>query len=111
MTDEVLVFGSSIEGMHWGGAAYTAFKKFRAAQRCSLGLLCQSYAIPTMYSGVEDIRPYVDELVLYAAENPELFLYVTRIDCDITSLKHREISPLFVEARGLANVCLPKGYK
>ena len=30
-TDEVFVFGSNLEGMHGGGAAYTAFKKFGAA--------------------------------------------------------------------------------
>ena len=68
-TDEVLVLGLSIEGMHGCWAAYTAFKKIRAALRCGVGLRCQSYAIPTMYGGIEDIRPYVDEFVRYAAEN------------------------------------------
>lgn len=33
-TDEVFVFGSNLEGMHGGGAAYTAFKKFGAAMGC-----------------------------------------------------------------------------
>jgi hypothetical protein len=102
-TDEVLVLGLSIEGMHGCWAAYTAFKKIRAALRCGVGLRCQSYAIPTMYGGIEDIRPYVDEFVRYAAENREQFFYVTRIGCDIAVFKDREISPLFVEARGRAN--------
>ena len=48
-TNEVLVLGLSIEGMHGCWAAYTAFKKIRAALRCGVGLRCQSYAIPTMY--------------------------------------------------------------
>ena len=68
-TDEVFVFGSNLEGMHGGGAAYTAFKKFGAAMGCGVGHRGQSYAIPTMHGGVEDIRPYVDEFVRYAAEN------------------------------------------
>ena len=68
-----------------------------------VGLRCQSYAIPTMYGGIEDIRPYVDEFVRYAAENLEQFFYVTCIGCDIAVFKDWEISPLFVEASGRAN--------
>jgi len=110
-TDEVFVFGSNLEGMHGGGAAYTAFKKFGAAMGCGVGHRGQSYAIPTMHGGVEDIRPYVDEFIRYAAEHPELFFYVTRVGCGIAGFKDREIAPLFAEARGLANVCLPKGWR
>lgn len=110
-TDEVFVFGSNLEGMHGGGAAYTAFKKFGAAMGCGVGLRGQSYAIPTMHGGVEDIRPYVDEFIRYAAEHPELFFYVTRVGCGIAGFKDREIAPLFAEARELKNVCLPKGWR
>ena len=96
--DEVFVFGSNLEGMHGGGAAYTAFKKFGAAMGCGVGQRGQSYAIPTMHGGVEDIRPYVDEFIRYAAGHPELFFYVTRVGCGIAGFKDREISPLFAEA-------------
>ena len=109
--DEVFVFGSNLEGMHGGGAAYTAFKKFGAAMGCGVGHRAQCYAIPTMHGGVEDIRPYVDEFIRYAAEHPELFFYVTRVGCGIAGFKDREISPLFAEARELKNVCLPKGWR
>ena len=109
--DEVFVFGSNLEGMHGGGAAYTAFKKFGAAMGCGVGHRGQSYAIPTMHGGAEDIRPYVDEFIRYAAEHPELFFYVTRVGCGIAGFKDREISPLFAEARELKNVCLPKGWR
>ena len=109
--DEVFVFGSNLEGMHGGGAAYTAFKKFGAAMGCGVGHRGQSYAIPTMHCGVNDIRPYVDEFIRYAAEHPELFFYVTRVGCGIAGFKDREIAPLFAEARELANVCLPKGWR
>ena len=110
-TDEVFVFGSNLEGMHGGGAAYTAFKKFGAAMGCGVGYRGQSYAIPTMHGGVEDIKPYVDEFIRYAAEHPELFFYVTRVGCGIAGFKDREIAPLFAEARELKNVCLPKGWR
>ena len=109
--DEVFVFGSNLEGMHGGGAAYTAFKKFGAAMGCGVGHRGQSYAIPTMHGDVEDIRPYVDEFIRYAVGHPELFFYVTRVGCGIAGFKDREIAPLFAEARGLANVCLPKGWR
>ena len=109
--DEVFVFGSNLAGMHGGGAAYTAFKKFGAAMGCGVGHRGQSYAIPTMHGGVEDIRPYVDEFIRYAAEHPELFFYVTRVGCGIAGFKDREIAPLFAEARELKNVCLPKGWR
>ena len=110
-TDEVFVFGSNLEGMHGGGAAYTAFKKFGAAMGCGVGHRGQSYAIPTMHGRVEDIRPYVDEFIRYAAEHPELFFYVTRVGCGIAGFKDREIAPLIAEARELKNVCLPKGWR
>ena len=77
--DEVFVFGSNLEGMHGGGAAYTAFKKFGAAMGCGVGHRGQSYAIPTMHGGVEGIRPYVNEFIRYAVGHPELFFYVTRV--------------------------------
>ena len=38
MADEVFVFGSNLAGMHGGGAAYVAFKKFGAVMGCGVGL-------------------------------------------------------------------------
>ena len=34
--DEVFVFGSNLAGMHGGGAAYVAFKKFGAVMGCGI---------------------------------------------------------------------------
>ena len=68
--DEVFVFGSNLAGMHGGGAAYVAFKKFGAVMGCGVGLRGQSYAIPTMQGGVETIKPYVDEFIAFAGEHP-----------------------------------------
>lgn len=108
--DEVFVFGSNLAGMHGGGAAYVAFKRFGAVMGCGVGLRGQSYAIPTMQGGVETIKPYVDEFITFASAHPELFFYVTRIGCGIAGFRDKEIAPLFAKAVGLENVCLPKSF-
>ena len=108
--DEVFVFGSNLAGMHGGGAAYVAFKRFGAVMGCGVGLRGQSYAIPTMQGGVETIKPYVDEFITFASSHPELFFYVTRIGCGIAGFRDKEIAPLFAKAVGLENVCLPKSF-
>ena len=108
--DEVFVFGSNLAGMHGGGAAYVAFRQFGAVMGCGVGLRGQSYAIPTMQGGVETIKPYVDDFIAFAREHPELFFYVTRIGCGIAGFRDKEIAPLFSEAVGLENVCLPESF-
>ena len=108
--DEIFVFGSNLAGMHGGGAAYIAFKQFGAVMGCGVGLRGQSYAIPTMQGGVETIKPYVDDFIAFAREHPELFFYVTRIGCGIAGFRDKEIAPLFSEAMGLHNVCLPESF-
>ena len=108
--DEVFVFGSNLEGMHGGGAAYYAFRHFGAMMGCGVGLRGQSYAIPTMQGGVETIKPYVDDFIAFAKEHPEHFFYVTRIGCGIAGFRDKEIAPLFSEAIDLENVCLPENF-
>ena len=108
--DEVFVFGSNLEGMHGGGAAYTAFRRFGAVMGCGVGLRGQSYAIPTMQGGVETIQPYTDAFIAFAKEHPELFFYVTRIGCGIAGFREKDIAPLFAGAMQLENVCLPEGF-
>ena len=108
--DEVFVFGSNLAGMHGGGAALIAFQRFGAALGCGVGLRGQSYAIPTMQGGVDTITPYVDDFIAFAKGHPELFFYVTRIGCGIAGFRDHEIAPLFADAVGLKNVCLPKTF-
>lgn len=109
-SDEVFVFGSNLEGMHGGGAAYAAWKHFGAVMGCGVGLRGQSYAIPTMQGGVETIKPYVDDFIVFAREHPERFFFVTRIGCGIAGFRDKEIAPLFEWAAGLENVCLPESF-
>jgi len=109
--DEVFVFGSNLAGSHGGGAAYVAWRKFGAIMGQGIGLQGQSYGIPTMQGGVETIKPYVDELIAFAKEHPELFFYVTRIGCGIAGFRDEEIAPLFSAARTVPNICLPESFQ
>ena len=108
--DEVFVFGSNLAGMHGGGAALFATRHFGAVMGQGVGLQGQSYAILTMQGGVETIKTYVDEFIDFAKAHPELFFYVTRIGCGIAGFKDKEIAPLFSEAVGVENICLPESF-
>ena len=108
--NEIFVFGSNLKGMHGGGAAYIAYRKFGAIMGQGVGLQGQSYAIPTMQGGVETIRPYVDEFIQFAKQHRELTFLVTRIGCGIAGFTDDEISPLFAEAHGVENIVLPPNW-
>lgn len=108
--DEVFVFGSNLEGMHGGGAARTAYQRFGAVWGEGVGHHGQSYAIPTMHGGVEQIRPYVDEFVEYARANRHLRFLVTRIGCGIAGFHDEQIAPLFSEALNCSNIILPREF-
>ena len=108
--NEIFVFGSNLRGMHGGGAAYIAYRKFGAIMGQGVGLQGQSYGIPTMQGGVETIRPYVDEFIAFAKEHQELTFLVTRIGCGIAGFRDNEIAPLFEKAHEVDNVVLPPGW-
>ncbi len=107
---EIFVFGSNLKGMHGGGAAYIAYRKFGAVMGQGVGLQGQSYAIPTMQGGVETIRPYVDEFIAFAKAHADLTFLVTRIGCGIAGFDDEDIAPLFVEAHAVDNIVLPPGW-
>ncbi len=108
--NEIFVFGSNLKGMHGGGAAYIAYRKFGAIMGQGVGLQGQSYGIPTMQGGVETIRPYVDEFIAFAKEHPTLTFLVTRIGCGIAGFTDEEIAPLFEKAHDVENIVLPPGW-
>ena len=108
--DEIFVFGSNLAGQHGGGAARVAYEDFGAEWGVGVGLTGQCYAIPTMQGGVETIKPYVDDFITFAKAHQELFFYVTRIGCGIAGFRDRDIAPLFAEAVGVENICLPEPF-
>lgn len=107
---EIFVFGSNLSGMHGGGAALVAFRKFGAVWGQGSGLQGQSYGIPTMHGGVDAIRPYVDEFIAFAREHDEYVFLVTRIGCGIAGFRDEDIAPLFRSALTLPHIVLPKSF-
>jgi len=108
--DEVFVFGSNLEGRHAGGAARAAYDHFGAIWGQGVGIQGQSYAIPTMHGGVDEIKPYVDDFIAYAKAHPEKKFLVTPIGCGIAGFTPEEIAPLFADAKDVENVWLPKSF-
>ena len=108
--NEIFVFGSNLKGVHGGGAAYIAYRKFAAIMGQGVGLQGQSYGIPTMQGGVDTIRPYVDEFIEFAKQHPNNTFLVTRIGCGIAGFSDEDISPLFEKAHDVGNIVLPKGW-
>ena len=105
--NEIFVFGSNLQGSHGGGAAAIAAKQFGAIWGQGVGLQGQSYGIPTMHGGIEEIKPYIDEFIEFAKQNPNLNFLVTRIGCGIAGFTEEEMAPLFAEAANVENVYLP----
>ena len=108
--DEIFVFGSNLRGIHAGGAAYMAYRKFGAIMGQGVGLQGQSYGIPTMQGDVDTIRPYVDDFIAFAREHHTLTFLVTRIGCGIAGFTDHEIAPLFDDAHDIKNIVLPAGW-
>ena len=108
--NEIFVFGSNLAGMHGGGAARIARLHFGAVMGKGVGLQGQSYAIPTMQGGVETIRPYVEEFIIFAHQHPELHFLVTPIGCGIAGFEAEDIAPLFVRAKEMKNISLPESF-
>lgn len=109
--NEVFVFGSNIQGFLRGGAAKIAMQ-WGAVWGQGVGIQGQTYAIPTMQGGVDTIKPYVDEFLLFAQAHPELKFLVTEIGCGIAGFTVKEIAPLFKKAisENMNNVYLPMSF-
>ena len=107
---QVFVFGSNPAGLHDGGAAAVAYGRFGAVLGQGAGLQGDSYAIPTTLDSVEEIRPFVDEFIEFAAAHPEKTFLVTRIGCGAAGFTDEQIAPLFEKAVALPNVHLPLSF-
>ena len=107
--DEVFVFGSNAQGLHYGGAAAFAVKRFGAIMGQGEGLQGRSYAIPTM-EGMDNMRAAVDRFIVFAKEHPELTFLVTPVGCGIAGYTPEDIAPLFAAAKTLDNVHLPDSF-
>lgn len=99
--NEVFVFGSNLDGKHYGGAAYTAFTKFGAKMGVSFGLTGSSFAIPTCISpgvpfkSMYDIEPFVKDFLEFAEDNPQLTFLVTPLGTGVARFPLDYIDSLF----------------
>jgi hypothetical protein len=77
-----------------------------------VGLQGQTYAIPTMQGGIETIKPYVDEFLIFTQANKHLNFLVTEIGCGIAGFTVAEIAPLFITVitNDIENVFLPSSF-
>lgn len=111
--NEIFVFGSNESGRHGKGAAKTALG-FGAKWGQAKGLQGRTYGIPTKdYSirrtlTIAEIKPYVDEFLQFAKDNPELTFLVTEIGCGLAGYRAKDIKPLFTQR--LSNVILPEKF-
>lgn len=106
--DEIFVFGSNMAGHHGGGAARIAYQKFGAVWGQGVGAQGQSYAIPTMFNTVQEIKPYADEFIKYARQHPQNRFLLTRVGCGIAGFSDSEMSRLFKAAADLPNITIPR---
>ena len=105
--NEIFVFGSNLQGKHGAGAAAIAVNQFGAIWGQGVGLQGQSYAIPTMHGGINEIKPYVNGFIEFAKKHPNLNFLVTRIGCGIAGFTEEEMAPLFADAVSVENIYLP----
>ena len=104
--NEVFVFGSNAQGLHYGGAAKQAVESFGAVMGQGHGLQGMSYAINSM-SGVTAMAEDVKVFEEFAKAHLEKRFLVTLIGCGIAGFDPSDVAPLFEGCAELDNVCLP----
>ncbi len=115
MKNDVFVFGSNLSGRHGKGAAKTALG-WGAKWGQASGLQGRTYGIPTKDASVRrvlsvtEIKPFVDEFIQFARDNPNLNFLVTEIGCGLSGYKPKHIAPLFKDALSVNNIYLPERF-
>lgn len=107
--NEVFVFGSNEQGLHYGGAAKAAHENYGAIMGQGNGLQGKSYAIPSM-SGLGVMGENVKQFCEFAKAHPEKRFLVTPIGCGIAGYSIDEVAPLFECCREVENVTLPASF-
>ena len=107
----IFVFGSNLSGRHGAGAAKFALNNHGAIYGKAIGLMGNSYAIPTKDQNFKSlplhiIGEFVEEFKEFASSNPTLTFQLTRIGCGLAGYHDSDIIPLFGD--GLAkNILIP----
>ena len=138
MTRIIRVFGSNEAGRHGAGAARTCLRLHGAIYYQGFGLQGNSFGVPTK-DGIGPragallplwkIKEYVDRLIQFMREHPELEFDIWEIGCGLAKpcLRGRttgygcdhpecrtarvaDIATLFAKAQDLANARLPQAF-
>jgi hypothetical protein len=113
--EQIFVFGSNLSGRHGKGAAKTALG-WGAKWGQSTGLQGRTYGIPTKDASIRrtltviEIKPFVDEFIEFAKNNPDMIFLVTEIGCGLAGHKQKDIAPLFLDAVNIENIYLPEKF-
>ena len=107
--NEIFVFGSNSAGFHSSGAAHAALQ-WGAVMGRESGQQGNTYAIPTTFKTVDDIKPYVAEFIRFAQSQPCTIFYVTEIGCGHAGHEAADIAPLFKQAMDVDNIYLPSSF-
>jgi hypothetical protein len=112
--NQIFVFGSNLAGWHGKGAALAARLNFGAKNGQGVGLMGQSYAIPTkdewlQVLSLSEIKWRIESFVGYAWCVPKLEFLVTQIGCGLAGYRALEIAPLFGDNLP-ENIRLPQSF-
>ena len=117
--NEVIVFGSNVQGEHDAGLAKQAKESFGAVQGKGQGISGQSYALPTrerLPSGkmvtisLDRINSNIDTFLSEARKNPNKVFYMTKIGTGLARYSIEDIKALFLTKDIPSNVVLPKEF-
>jgi len=112
---QIFVFGSNLSGRHGKGAAKTALG-WGAKWGQAAGLQGRTYGIPTKDASIRrtltiiEIKPFVDEFIEFAKNNPDMIFLITEIGCGLAGHKQKDIAPLFLDAVNVENIYLPEKF-
>jgi hypothetical protein len=110
----IFVFGSNLAGRHGLGAAAEARHHWGAIWGKGVGLVGQSYALPTKDIALVSLRlpeifEHVKVLKSVAKLLTEKNFLVTKVGCGLAGYREADISPMFLDSP--PNMFLPDGWR
>lgn len=98
--NQIFVFGSNLNGHHYGGAAKQAYEQFGAEWGKGEGLSGQSYAFPTLDSDMNRtskrvLFDYVLNLLICCDNNQDKEFLLTKVGCGIAGYSEDFMKGLF----------------
>lgn len=113
-SNEIFVFGSSLGGIHAGGAARQAHREFDAEWGVGEGMTGKCYAFPALDAEFErlpilHLENARELLYKTCRENPNLRFLLTKVGCGIAGYDESTMRGLFTDAP--ENLILPEDWK